>query len=118
MSQQKSLQSQLLRTSADLKSTSSQDEFAKWARLNRQHDKQIEDLKKLNSAIDSHRAMFRRVVRIGVWLGTTGVKGGVQWWYSKEPVFWLPAGTFPVWVEWIVAFPKAPKGICRREKFD
>jgi tail-anchored protein insertion receptor len=46
-----------------------------------------------------------------VWIGTTGVKGGVQWWYSKEPVFWLPAGTFPGWVEWILAFPKAPRGM-------
>lgn len=49
-----------------------------------------------------------------VWLGTTGVKGGVQWWYKKEPVFWLPAGTFPYWVEYIVAFPKAPKGIQKK----
>ena len=48
---------------------------------------------------------------MGVWVGTMGVKGGIQWWYKKEPVFWLPAGTFPSWVECIVAFPKAPKGI-------
>jgi hypothetical protein len=48
---------------------------------------------------------------MGVWIGTMGVKGGVQWWYKKEPVFWLPAGTFPYWVEYIVAFPKAPKGM-------
>ena len=46
-----------------------------------------------------------------VWIGTNGVKGGVQWWYKKEPVFWLPAGTFPYWVEYIAAFPKAPMGI-------
>jgi tail-anchored protein insertion receptor len=114
ISEQKSLQSQILQTSATLKSTSSQDEFAKWARLNRQHDKQIDDLKTVNSVVDGHKAKFRRVVGITVWLGTTGVKGGVQWWYKKEPVFWLPAGTFPYWVEYIVAFPKAPKGIQKR----
>src|SRR5947207_15688000 len=108
MSEQKSLQLQVLQTTATLKSTSSQDEFAKWARLNRQHDKQIEDLKRINSIVEGHQAKFRRVVRMMVWLGTTGVKGFVQWWYKKEPVFWLLAGTFSYWVEYIVAFPKAP----------
>jgi tail-anchored protein insertion receptor len=111
ISEQKSLQSQVLQTSATLRPTSSQDEFAKWAKLNRQHDKQIDDLKKVNSIVDGHKAKFQRAVRMTVWLGTTGIKGGVQWWYKKEPVFWLPAGTFPYWVEYIVAFPKAPKGI-------
>ena len=46
-----------------------------------------------------------------VWIGTTGVKGGVQWWYSKVPVFWLPPGMFPGWMEWVVSFPKAPTGL-------
>ena len=63
---------------------------------------------------------------MGVWIGTMGIKGGVQWWYKKEPVFWLPAGTFPYWVEWIVAFPRAPKGSilggklsdCREREYD
>jgi tail-anchored protein insertion receptor len=111
ISSQKALQHQVLQTCAALQSTSSQDEFAKWTRVNRQHDKQIEDLKKVNVAVEVHKSKFRRLVGIGIWVGTTGFKGGVQWWYKKEPVLWLPAGTFPPWVEWILAFPKAPKGI-------
>ena len=98
-------------TSAALKSTSSQDEFAKWAKLNRQHDKQIQELQQIQAAVEGHKTKFRRFVGIGVWLGTTGVKGGVQYWYKKEPVFWLPAGTFPPWVEYGLAFPKAPRGV-------
>ena len=46
-----------------------------------------------------------------MWLGTTGVKGGVQWWFSREAVFWLPSGAFPGWVEYVLAFPKAPRGM-------
>jgi len=81
------------------------------------HDKQIEDLKKLNGVIDSERGKFKRVVGILFFLGTTGVKGAVQWWFSREPVFWLPVGTFPGWVEWVVSFPKAPTGIHRVPPF-
>jgi len=81
------------------------------------HDKQIEDLKKLNGVIDSERGKCKRVVGILFFLGTTGVKGAVQWWFSREPVFWLPVGTFPGWVEWIVSFPKAPTGINRVPPF-
>lgn len=107
---QRTLQSTLLTTSATLKSTSAQDDFAKWARLNRQHDKQIQDLQTLTSAIESHKSKFRRGARILLWVGTTGVKGGVQWWFNRAAVFWLPAGTFPYWVEYVLAFPKAPRG--------
>jgi len=27
----------------------------------------------------------------------------VQWWFSKQPVFWLPVGAFPGWVEYVVS---------------
>jgi hypothetical protein len=107
---QKKAQNELLQTSASLKSTSSQDEFAKWARLNRQHDKQIQDLQQLTAIVDGHKAKFKRGTGILIWLGTTGVKGIVQWWFSKQPVFWLPAGAFPGWMEYVLAFPKAPRG--------
>ena len=116
--QQKAVQKDILKTSAELRSTSSQDEFAKWARLNRQHDKQVQQLQTLNSKIEGHKAKFRRVTGIGFWLGTTGSKGVVQWWFSKQPVFWLPVGAFPGWVEYVVSFPKAPTGIFLRSVYD
>jgi tail-anchored protein insertion receptor len=108
--EQKIRQKELLETSTALKSTSSQDEFAKWAKLNRQHDKQITALQTLTSSIDGEKAKFRRFAGWTVWLGTTGVKGGVQWWFSREAVFWLPVGAFPPWVEYVLSFPKAPRG--------
>lgn len=33
----------------DLNATSSQDEFAKWAKLRRQHDKMLEELEKMSA---------------------------------------------------------------------
>jgi heme exporter protein D len=34
----------------------------------------------------------------------------LQFWYSKTPVFPLPIGWLPYYVEWIVSFPRAPLG--------
>lgn len=34
----------------DLNATSSQDEFAKWAKLRRQHDKMLEELEKMSAS--------------------------------------------------------------------
>ena len=34
----------------------------------------------------------------------------IQFWFSKQPLFWLPRGWVPGYVEWILAFPRAPTG--------
>jgi hypothetical protein len=31
-------------------------------------------------------------------------------WYGKVPMFWLPYGWFPYYVEWFASFPRAPLG--------
>jgi hypothetical protein len=31
-------------------------------------------------------------------------------WFAKTPMFWLPAGWVPYYVEWILSFPRAPVG--------
>lgn len=31
-------------------------------------------------------------------------------WYGKEPMFWLPYGWFPYYIEWFASFPRAPLG--------
>jgi hypothetical protein len=31
-------------------------------------------------------------------------------WYAREPMFWLPHGWFPYYVEWFASFPRAPLG--------
>lgn len=34
----------------------------------------------------------------------------LPFWYGKVPMFWLPHGWFPYWVEWILSFPRSPIG--------
>lgn len=31
-------------------------------------------------------------------------------WFAKSPMFWIPAGWVPYYVEWILSFPRAPVG--------
>lgn len=34
----------------------------------------------------------------------------MQSWYSKQPIFWIPYGWVPYYVEWLLSFPRAPLG--------
>ncbi|KAI1766578.1 CHD5-like protein-domain-containing protein [Hypoxylon sp. FL1150] len=104
------LQKEYLTIRRDLNATSSQDQFAKWAKLRRQHDKLLEQLEKTKSSHDATKAKFDSTVGILRWLGTTGLKFLLPFWYAKQPMFWLPQGWFPYYVEWILSFPRAPIG--------
>jgi ABC-type phosphate transport system auxiliary subunit len=46
VAEQSRLQKEFLKLRKELNATSSQDEFAKWAKLRRQHDKVLEQLEK------------------------------------------------------------------------
>ncbi|KAI1368943.1 CHD5-like protein-domain-containing protein [Xylaria arbuscula] len=104
------LQKEYLAIRRDLKATSSQDQFAKWAKLRRQHDKQLEQLEKMKSSHDASKASFDRTAGIIRWCATSGVKFIMPWIYGTEPMFWLPSGWFPYYVEWVLSFPRAPLG--------
>lgn len=49
--EQRKLQAEYLAVRAELNATSSQDEFAKWARIRRQHDKLLEKLEATSTYI-------------------------------------------------------------------
>lgn len=34
----------------------------------------------------------------------------LQFWFTKQPMFWLPHGFVPYYGEWILSFPRAPLG--------
>ncbi|KAF2971849.1 hypothetical protein GQX73_g1773 [Xylaria multiplex] len=104
------LQKEYLAIRRDLNATSSQDQFAKWAKLRRQHDKQLEQLENMKASHDASKAKFDRAAGIIRWSATSGVKFILPWIYGKEPIFWLPSGWFPYYVEWILSFPRAPLG--------
>jgi len=90
--------------------TSSQDEFAKWARLDRQHQRVKREYDAMQTNLGTDRQKFNRAVRTVKWLATTGVRWYVQWHYRKTPVAWIPHSAVPRLVEYFLAFPSAPYG--------
>ncbi|KAK2072974.1 hypothetical protein P8C59_007291 [Phyllachora maydis] len=94
----------------ELNATSSQDEFAKWAKLRRQHDKLLDDLERHKKSMDAARTKFDTYLSTVRLVSTRGLQWFLPFWYSKEPMFWLPYGWFPYYVEWSASFPRAPMG--------
>ncbi|PHH91815.1 hypothetical protein CDD83_10238 [Cordyceps sp. RAO-2017] len=108
--EQRKLQADYLKVRRDLNATSSQDEFAKWAKLRRQHDKLLEQLDATKKGLESSRAKFDNYLTVIRLLLTKLPQYFLPFWYGKEPMFWLPHGWFPYYAEWIISFPSAPMG--------
>ncbi|KAJ9318808.1 hypothetical protein DTO271D3_938 [Paecilomyces variotii] len=108
--EQARLKREVIQLKREMNATSSQDEFAKWAKLRRRHDKTMEEFETLNKIIGANKSSFEWTVKVARWLSTNGFKLFLQFYYSKTPVFELPPGWFPYYVEWVLAFPRAPMG--------
>ncbi|ODM22327.1 Protein get1 [Aspergillus cristatus] len=104
------LKREALELKRDMNNTSSQDEFAKWAKLRRRHDKAMEEYEASNKALSSQKSSFDWAIKIARWVSTSGLKLFLQFRYNSTPVFVLPPGWFPYYVEWVLSFPKAPMG--------
>ena len=63
-----------------------------------------------DGSLRTHQAAFNSTVKVVRWLGTQGLRFVLQFWFSKSPMFWLPANWVPYYVEWILSFPRAPLG--------
>ncbi|KAH8906966.1 CHD5-domain-containing protein [Coniochaeta sp. PMI_546] len=108
--QQRKLQAEYLACRKELNATSSQDQFAKWAKLRRKHDTLLEELEKKKKSLEATKSGFDRYVTGVRWVSTRGLQWFLPFWYAKEPMFWLPYGWFPYYVEWFLSFPRAPMG--------
>ncbi|KAE8350353.1 Protein get1 [Aspergillus coremiiformis] len=108
--EQSRLKHEVVELKRDMNNTSSQDEFAKWAKIKRRHDKTMDEYEQLNKKVMAEKSSFDWSVKIARWLSTNGVKIFLQFWYSKTPVFALPDAWFPYYVQWILSFPRAPMG--------
>ncbi|PLB54354.1 protein get1 [Aspergillus steynii IBT 23096] len=108
--EQNRLKREALQLKREMNNTSSQDEFAKWAKLRRRHDKAMEEYEAMNKTLTSAKTSFEWTVKIARWLSTNGLKIFLQFWYSKTPVFALPEAWVPYYVAWILSFPRAPMG--------
>ncbi|GFF37722.1 protein get1 [Aspergillus udagawae] len=108
--EQSRLKREVVQLKREMNNTSSQDEFAKWAKLRRKHDKAMDEYETMNKKLTAQKTSFDWSVKIARWLSTNGLKIFLQFYYSKTPVFALPAGWFPSYVEWVLSFPRAPRG--------
>ncbi|KAH6848332.1 CHD5-like protein-domain-containing protein [Chaetomium sp. MPI-CAGE-AT-0009] len=108
--EQRQKQKEYLAVRLELNATSSQDEFAKWAKLRRQHDKLLDELEKRKSGVEASRTKFDRYLTAVRLISTRGVQWLMPMWYGKLPMYWLPYGWFPYYVEWFASFPRAPLG--------
>ena len=121
-----------MRLKRELAATSAQDQFAKWAKLQRQYDKALAEHDKkcmlgfpsmrtligykadrdLTTAqsLQTFKTSFESTVSVIRWLSTNGLRFFLQFWYAKQPIFWLPRGWVPGYVEWALALPRAQTG--------
>ncbi|KAK4908155.1 GET complex subunit get1 [Elasticomyces elasticus] len=110
------LKAEVLRQKKEMAAISAQDDFARWAKLRREHDKAqaVYDAKGefvgIAAALQSHRSSFDTMANIARWLLTTGMQSFLQFWHSKSPIFLYPKGWLPWPVEWILAFPRCQYG--------
>ncbi|KAL7806040.1 CHD5-like domain-containing protein [Trichoderma gracile] len=108
--EQRKLQAEYLAVRREMNATSSQDEFAKWAKLRRKHDKLLEQLEATKKSLESARSRFDSTLTALRLLITRAPQYIIPFWYATEPMFWLPYGWFPYYAEWIISFPRAPLG--------
>ncbi|QRV97116.1 hypothetical protein RhiJN_25135 [Ceratobasidium sp. AG-Ba] len=106
---QKTLRADVLAAKRDLLQTSSQDQFAKWAKLRRRVDRGLAELDTINSTLATSRTSFSMKFSTILWTCTTGAQFAIGWWYSRYAVFYLPPG----WLgpaTWWLSLPFAPRG--------
>lgn len=129
IAQQRSLKQEILKNKNQLQVTSSQDQFAKWAKLRRKVDKGLVDLEKISklanngwsrycqltaslvdSSIQSHETRFKAVSDTVLSVSTSGAQWAIVWWFRQKPVFWMPAGWMPRAMEWIMSVGGGQRG--------
>lgn len=100
----------LLRLKAELAAVSAQDEFARWAKLSRQYEKQEKTYNTDAAALAAHKARVDAGVGRARWAATTGLRLALSFWYARSAMFWLPVGMVPGVLEALLALPRAPRG--------
>ncbi|KAF2491258.1 hypothetical protein BU16DRAFT_435232, partial [Lophium mytilinum] len=101
---------EVIRLKREMAGISAQDDFARWAKVRRQHDKAVADFEKIDASLRTAQNTFNTTLTTVRWVSTTGLRYTLQFWYTKRALFWIPRGWVPGYVEWILAFPRAPRG--------
>ncbi|KPI42920.1 Protein GET1 [Cyphellophora attinorum] len=104
------LRREVVRMKRELGGISAQDDFARWAKLRRQHDKAMEEHDKKAAAVGNARTSFDSKATMFRWTCTSGVKFALQFWHAKSPIYTYPREWFPWPIEFALGFPRCPYG--------
>lgn len=89
---------------------SPQDQYAKWTKLNRKFDELGKTIESLETEIvDLKNGFCKKIsglLSVVYWIPMIYFRG----WNRKTPVFWLPNGVFPFFIEKLLSWPSAPVG--------
>ncbi|KAJ3170271.1 GET complex subunit get1 [Geranomyces variabilis] len=93
----------------ELRRTSAQDEFAKWAKMRRRLDKLKADYEVKSKAEGTRKMTFELKISWGLRALLWGAQMILLTVYRSEPMFYLPREVLGPFA-WLVAFPFAPAG--------
>jgi hypothetical protein len=96
---------QLRTVVAERRAVSAQDQYAKWTKLNRQHDKLVAEIEQLQKEVDLDKAkvntftgyLIATLTSIPIWF--------FRVWYRSVVLFYFPPAILPRAVEWSIALP-------------
>ncbi|KAJ3156901.1 GET complex subunit get1 [Geranomyces michiganensis] len=103
------MQKELLDLQLELRRTSAQDEFAKWAKMRRRLDKLKAEYEEQSKVEGTRKNVFELKISWGLRALLWGAQLFLLTNYRSEPMFYLPQETLGP-LAWLVAFPFAPAG--------
>jgi hypothetical protein len=106
---QAALKKEILDGRRELQATSAQDEFSRWAKIRRRVDKQTSELEALGNSLTSHKGRFNTMMKVLIFILTTGLQWYFTTRYSKEAIVYVPRDWFGP-LTWFLGFPFAPAG--------
>ncbi|CAI2181748.1 19976_t:CDS:2 [Funneliformis geosporum] len=106
---QRKIKRDILNVKHDLARTSSQDQFAKWAKLRRKLDSKMSELDKITTSLGYLKTSFEIKFTTFLWVFSNGMQFFMVLWYRSSPVFYLPQDWFSP-ISWIFSLPFAPSG--------
>lgn len=107
--QQNKLKKEILSGRRELQSISAQDEFSRWAKVRRRVDKQTSELEALNTSLAAHRSKFNTVIKVLIFVLTTGLQWSFSAKHSRAAIVYLPKDWFGP-LTWFLGLPFAPAG--------
>uniref|UniRef100_A0A060TDH4 Golgi to ER traffic protein 1 n=1 Tax=Blastobotrys adeninivorans TaxID=409370 RepID=A0A060TDH4_BLAAD len=103
-------QGDAIRVYTQKSNTSSKDEFAKWAKLDREYSRLKQEVDKLTKSLNATKMSVKSAVKVALYGVTGGAKLYMRYKYRKVPVIWLPPGIFPRYILWFLSLTSAPMG--------